>query len=396
MNGILKKNQIIYYISIFMIVLARSLPHSILTVLLFQKGLDISNIIFIQSFFSLAILLFEFPSGIWADRYSRKFLYLLSNTFVIVTFILIYKFYILYILALAWFIYGFSEATISGTLDAQIINDIKSENESLLNGFIKKSSQIMFTAMIIGSILGSFLYLKIGFKIYLLGALFIAFSFLIILIFFKNNQESLKENVKIKMHLFQVINELKANENLRIYIFLGIVSQIYFQTHFQLWQALFLTKGISKENLYIYYILFQLIGFISYYFPIEKAKNNMKYIYFSFVILMLIPLIILSTNKYLVSVIYLLICSVFTILDYFITYNFSKIVSKENISSLISLKSTTSRVSSLIMLLLFSFILRFISLQHLIIVNFIIVFAILSISIFKFHNKLSQIEEKRI
>ncbi len=239
-----------------------------------------------------------------------------------------------------------------------------------------------------GSVLGSFLYFKIGFKIYLLGALFIAFSFFIILLFFKNNQKSLNENVKIKIHLFQVINELKVNENLRIYIFLGLVSQIYFQTHFQLWQALFLTKGIKQENLYIYYILFQLIGFISYYFPIEKAKNNMRYIYFSFSVLIIIPLIILSNNKYLVIVIYLLICSIFTILDYFIIYNFSKIVSKENISSLISLKSTSSRIASLIMLILFSFILKFVSLQYLIISNFTIVFAILLISIFKFHNKL--------
>ncbi|AVL43445.1 MFS transporter [Streptobacillus moniliformis] len=341
-----------------------------------------------QSFFSLAILLFEFPSGIWADKYSRKFLYLLSNILVIITFILIYKFSSLYILALAWFIYGFYEATISGTLDAQIINDIKNEDETLLNKFIKTSQQIMFIGMMMGSVLGSFLYFKIGFKIYLLGALFIAFSFFIILLFFKNNQKSLNENVKIKIHLFQVINELKVNENLRIYIFLCLVSQIYFQTHFQLWQALFLTKGIKQENLYIYYILFQLIGFISYYFPIEKAKNNMRYIYFSFSVLIIIPLIILSNNKYLVIVIYLLICSIFTILDYFIIYNFSKIVSKENISSLISLKSTSSRIASLIMLILFSFILKFVSLQYLIISNFTIVFAILLISIFKFHNKL--------
>ncbi|WP_081260070.1 MFS transporter [Streptobacillus moniliformis] len=341
-----------------------------------------------QSFFSLAILLFEFPSGIWADKYSRKFLYLLSNILVIITFILIYKFSSLYILALAWFIYGFYESTISGTLDAQIINDIKNEDETLLNKFIKTSQQIMFIGMMMGSVLGSFLYFKIGFKIYLLGALFIAFSFFIILLFFKNNQKSLNENVKIKIHLFQVINELKVNENLRIYIFLGLVSQIYFQTHFQLWQALFLTKGIKQENLYIYYILFQLIGFISYYFPIEKAKNNMRYIYFSFSVLIIIPLIILSNNKYLVIVIYLLICSIFTILDYFIIYNFSKIVSKENISSLISLKSTSSRIASLIMLILFSFILKFVSLQYLIISNFTIVFAILLISIFKFHNKL--------
>ncbi|WP_155733032.1 hypothetical protein [Streptobacillus moniliformis] len=46
MKNTLNINLTFYYISIFMIVLARSLPHAILTVLLFQKGLNISNIIF--------------------------------------------------------------------------------------------------------------------------------------------------------------------------------------------------------------------------------------------------------------------------------------------------------------------------------------------------------------
>lgn len=388
MNNNLQKNQIVYYISIFFIVFARSLPHAILTVLLFEKGLNISDIIFIQSFFSLAILIFEMPSGVWADRYSRKFLYLLSNVLVICTFILIYNFSNLYFLTLAWFIYGASDATISGTLDAQMINDIKNIDSKLLNNFIKKGEQITLIAMILGSITGSFLYFKIGVKIYLLGILFILISFITILLFFKNNQVKIKEKSKIHIHISQVYKEIKENEILRIFIFMSVVSQIYFQTHFQLWQALFLEKSINKENLYIYYILFQMIGIVSYYFPIEKMNNKLKYIFIAFISLMIIPLFMISKNKYLFICVYLIFCSIFTILNYFITVNFSKIVSQENISSLISFKSTVVRASSMSLLIIFSFTLKYINVQYLVVINFILVTSLLLMLIFKVKEKI--------
>lgn len=44
--------------------MAYSLPHSILTVILLAKGLSLSQILIIQSAYSIAIVLFEFPSGL--------------------------------------------------------------------------------------------------------------------------------------------------------------------------------------------------------------------------------------------------------------------------------------------------------------------------------------------
>lgn len=386
--NMLKRNLLIYYISIFLLILARSMPHSILTILLYEKGLDISGITFIQSFFSLAILIFEMPSGVWADKYSRKFLYLLSNVFIVITFIFIYKFSSVYLLALAWFIYGLSDATISGTLDAQIINDIKNEKPNILNKFIKKGQQISFLAMILGSLMGAFLYFEIGVKIYILGSVFVLISFLMILLFFKNNQVIGNEKVKINLHISQVLTELKNSEVLRIFIILSVVSQIYFQTHFQLWQALFLNKGVKKEYLYIYYVLFQFIGLISYYFPIDKMKEKVRYVFYTLFILMIIPLFLITNNKYLFIVIYLIFCSIFTILNYFITYNFSKIVSQENISSLISFKSTITRVFSMLMLLIFSCVLKYIKIEYMIIFNFSLVIVILMYLIFKVRDKI--------
>lgn len=80
------RNTFVYFLSNFLVTVAYSMPHSILTVILLAKGLTLSQIWLIQSAYSIAIVLFEFPSGLLADNYSRKNLYSLSKVFLIVCF----------------------------------------------------------------------------------------------------------------------------------------------------------------------------------------------------------------------------------------------------------------------------------------------------------------------
>ena len=69
----MRNKQVFHYLSAtFLATIAYTLPHSILTVLLLSKGLSISQILLIQSAYSLAIILCEFPSGMLADTWSRK------------------------------------------------------------------------------------------------------------------------------------------------------------------------------------------------------------------------------------------------------------------------------------------------------------------------------------
>lgn len=80
------RNTFVYFLSNFLVTVAYSMLHSILTVILLAKGLTLSQILLIQSAYSIAIVLFEFPSGLLADNYSRKNLYSLSKVFLIVCF----------------------------------------------------------------------------------------------------------------------------------------------------------------------------------------------------------------------------------------------------------------------------------------------------------------------
>ena len=98
--------------------LALTVPHAILTPLLLDKGLSLSQILLVQAGFSIAVLLFEFPSGSIADMISRRTLYFISRLVFCAFFLLVIFGHGFPLMLLAWIIYGLATALESGTLDA--------------------------------------------------------------------------------------------------------------------------------------------------------------------------------------------------------------------------------------------------------------------------------------
>lgn len=68
----LQKNIKLFYLANVLTTIATSLPHAVLTVLLFAKGLSLTQIMLVQATYNLVILLSEYPSGLLGDLYSRK------------------------------------------------------------------------------------------------------------------------------------------------------------------------------------------------------------------------------------------------------------------------------------------------------------------------------------
>lgn len=67
-----KTNRTVYLASLFFYNFARVLPHAILTVILLNKGLTVSQIAIVQSFYMLAAIMFEFPSCFLTDIWSEN------------------------------------------------------------------------------------------------------------------------------------------------------------------------------------------------------------------------------------------------------------------------------------------------------------------------------------
>ncbi|WP_120910442.1 HP1165 family MFS efflux transporter [Helicobacter pylori] len=379
----LRKNILAYYRANFLLIIAQSLPHAILTPLLLSKGLSLSEILLVQTFFSFCVLVAEYPSGVLADLMSRKNLFLVSNVFLIASFSLVLFFDSFILMLLAWGLYGLYSACSSGTIEASLITDIK-ENKKDLSKFLAKNNQITYLGMIIGSSLGSFLYLKVHAMLYIVGIFLIMLCALTIIIYFKEKEGDFKSQKSLKLLKEQVkgsLKELKDNPKLKILLVGHLITPIFFMSHFQMWQAYFLEQGVKEQYLFMFYIAFQVISILIHFL---KAKNySQKIALSSLLVLLGVSPLLLSNIPYCFIGVYALMVAFFTYMSYCLGYQFSKFVSKNNISSLSSLLSSCVRVVSVLILSLSSLELRYFSPLTIITMHFALTLLILFFFLYK-------------
>ncbi|GAA7306820.1 HP1165 family MFS efflux transporter [Helicobacter pylori] len=379
----LRKNILAYYGANFLLIIAQSLPHAILTPLLLSKGLSLSEILLVQTFFSFCVLVAEYPSGVLADLMSRKNLFLVSNVFLIASFSFVLFFDSFILMLLAWGLYGLYSACSSGTIEASLITDIK-ENKKDLSKFLAKNNQITYLGMIIGSSLGSFLYLKVHAMLYIVGIFLIMLCALTIIIYFKEKEADFKSQKSLKLLKEQVkgsLKELKDNPKLKILLVGHLITPVFFMSHFQMWQAYFLKQGIKEQYLFMFYTAFQVISILIHFL---KAKNySQKITLSSLLVLLSVSPLLLSNIPYCFIGVYALMVAFFTYMSYCLGYQFSKFVSKNNISSLSSLLSSCVRVVSVLILSLSSLELRYFSPLTIITMHFALTLIMLFFFLYK-------------
>ncbi|WP_181229116.1 HP1165 family MFS efflux transporter [Helicobacter pylori] len=379
----LRKNILAYYGANFLLIIAQSLPHAILTPLLLSKGLSLSEILLVQTFFSFCVLVAEYPSGVLADLMRRKNLFLVSNAFLIASFSFVLFFDSFILMLLAWGLYGLYSACSSGTIEASLITDIK-ENKKDLSRFLAKNNQIAYLGMIIGSSLGSFLYLKVHAMLYIVGIFLIMLCALTIIFYFKEKEGDFKSQKSLKLLKEQVkgsLKELKDNPKLKILLVGHLITPIFFMSHFQMWQAYFLKQGVKEQYLLVFYIAFQVISILIHFL---KAKNySQKIALSSLLVLLGVSPLLLSNIPYCFIGVYALMVAFFAYMSYCLGYQFSKFVSKNNISSLSSLLSSCVRVVSVLILSLSSLELRYFSPLTIITMHFALTLIILFFFLYK-------------
>ncbi|WP_304682490.1 MFS transporter [uncultured Ligilactobacillus sp.] len=373
----LQKNIKIFYLATTLTTLAASLPHAVLTVLLFAKGLSLTQIMLVQATYSLVILVSEYPSGLLADLYSKKALFLWAKVFLLGMFLLVWSGESFQAILLAWACYGLAMALESGTLDAQLINELKHQaQDRLVAKFISNTNRLDLIGALFGGVLGSWLYYRLGIRFYLVSVLLTLVAFLAIRYgYIEEVTDSSKQNLKQSL-IKQVVTgfrELKHSRQLRLMIALTIAGQFFFQAHYQLWQALFLKQGFNKEQFYIYYVIFQLISLGAYSLPVKLETSAIKRWYWlSLIGLLTGSVLLVITDKMSFLLSYLVLVFIFTFFEYFSNVLFSKTVSKTHISSLTSLRSSCGRLASLVSLLLSSLLLTYLSVKVVVLLNFIL------------------------
>lgn len=282
--------------------LALTVPHAVLTPLLLDKGLSLSQILLVQAGFSVAVLLFEFPSGSIADMISRRTLYFISRLVFCIFFLMVIFGHGFPLMLLAWIIYGLATALESGTLDAALINNAKNRQgsagtvgepdhvESRISWLVRKEGQSAYLGMMIGSTIGALLYLSVGANVYFISVGATVISVATIALFFRIPEQHKLASVggskaatsvggneaaasvdkhdatriggarrlwqELRSHASATVEEMRDSSALRKFLLLAVVAQAFLQLHFQLWQAVGLEKGFAESHLLFLYLLF--------------------------------------------------------------------------------------------------------------------------------------------
>ncbi len=174
------------------------------------------------------------------------------------------------------------------------------------------------------------------------------------------------------------LKELKDNPKLKIVLVGHLIMPIFFMSHFQMWQAYFLNQGIKEQYLFIFYIAFQVISILIHFL---KASSYSQKIALSLLAVLLgVSPLLLTNIPYLFIGVYALMVAFFTYMSYCLGYQFSKFVSKNNISSL---SSSCVRVVSVLVLSLSSLELHYFSPLSVIAMHFALTLIILFFFLYK-------------
>lgn len=359
----LTHNIQVFYFATILKAVAITMPHAVLTLVFLSKGITYAQIASIQAVYSIAMIIFEFPSGVLADKYSKKTIFILSNLIMMCSYIIVLMYNSFYLLAVAWFMYGISNAFETGTIDAHIVISIKKINDademrSKLEKFIGTGSSLTGIASIAGAAIGFFLYQRIYVNIYYAMLLLMVLSAL--LVWFQYRYTKLqynREDISLLSLVRNTMAELRHSKDLRwIMVSFGVL-QVYIQIHFQMWQSFFLEAGYSEHSFLGMYLLFQAITIVVYKMPVLKLFRNYMSVFAILGVLSVVAMYF-ARNKLIIVIFYCIPVVIVFMFQYFLNIAYNAKVKEENISALISLTSTITRCFGACTLLIASVIIK--------------------------------------
>ena len=316
---------------------------SVITAFLLQLGINNTQIGFIWSLVLFSQMIFDYPTGSFADKYGRLRIFTIGMIFMGIATIIIAKSYNVLMLYISGILLGLGESQVSGTLFPWFVNSISIENNKEKQEYIFKiNAQSQFLTNIIGVLTGFIIsFFNIDYKtlliisgmLYIVNGVFIYFSF-------EDNKSTETDLVKIgKKSLLFFIKERK----LWIYTLALTSSYSFYSIYLFIWQPVGKSLGITGSRLgsvySLYLISFTISAFIS-------KRNIKEFVYILCTSLIPVSLIVIYCSHnlilYLVGIVSLGFNYKMAMLKIMGTvHNF---ISNEVRSSVISLVSSLSSV----------------------------------------------------
>lgn len=150
-----------------------------------QRGMTVLLVVLCEIIYAVSIVIFEIPTGVFADKFGRKPLLVIGAVLSAFEFIILLFAYDFWAFALVVFLAGISNACTSGAFNALFYDSLAAVNkQSSFEKMVGRMNSLDLIGAMIAALSGSVLAKYYGFELnYILSALgmFIAFVFTILL-----------------------------------------------------------------------------------------------------------------------------------------------------------------------------------------------------------------------
>ena len=402
----------IYSLIMFLNYYLAGLLTPVLSLALIDKGASLSNLSIILGLYALSVILLELPTGIMADIFGRKKTFVLSLIIFTLCFalLLIGKGFI--VLCLVMMLYGLAKALASGSFDALFIDYyIDNFGKDKLHNITTRLSVLEALGLSAGALSGGFfpeisnkLFSSIGtYDLNIIVRIVLTITVIVLSVLFISDTDNIeeKQHISIKQHVKNSSTFVFKNTTI-LCIFLSVFSTGFFlsalETYWQPHFITFLPDGSSIRLLGLMAFLYLgagMIGSIISNNTIKKYKFNLRKMYLlmrGFIALLLI-ISALQTNVPLFITFYASIYLMFgmSMIPEGVILNSE--TPNEIRASVLSVRSFTMQIGGLSGSLLYSILIKFISIPTIwILAAFIVLItiSIIAVNFLKSETKVAQ------
>lgn len=326
---------------------------SVITFFYLQRGLSYAEILSLGAIMGISILLFEVPTGLFADKFGRKKSIIMSSVFFLLSMgiYLIADNFMLF--SISFMLLGFGITFASGSIEALIYDSLKSVKKE--HQMKKRMGQFFSAEVLAGTIIPPIAsiiakeLLPPQFDILIYLTLISYFISLIIIFTLKDI--SIHDKSEIKSSFFDNLKLMRKNKKLLVFIFNKAFVATAMLSYMFLWQPQFKLSNIPI----IYFGIFLSIGSLGIFFVnrnIEKLSKIFS-VKHSLIISSVIPalgFLILAYvfNPILSVILYLLIRIISSMRDPIFSELINKELSSNNRAALLSVISMISGILTFI------------------------------------------------
>lgn len=229
----------------------------------------------------LSSLLFEIPTGAFADLYGRKASVLLGYFLEALVMLSLFFWKDFKLMLLSFAVLGLAATFSSGSKDAWIVDMINKKNKKIIHGFFNKMQFFISMGLIFSGILGAFLVKHYGISIIWIAA-FSSYILSITLLYLFTKENYLRKKIRILESLSKLKNQTKqalsysfSHHVLFYLIFAGMVASFSLNLQGNIaWIPLLQDLGMKEYHFGYLWSAMALVMAISPLFAIKFLKKG--------------------------------------------------------------------------------------------------------------------------